>query len=200
MSSSNTLKRALDLTVAVPALIVSAPVQACVALLVRRKLGGPVLFRQSRPGQNGVPFEILKFRTMLDVDESRGLISDADRLTPFGARLRRTSLDELPALLNVIRGDMSLVGPRPLLMQYLPLYSQEQSRRHNVKPGLTGLAQVSGRNDITWDNRLALDVEYVEQQNFLLDVQILLKTVAPLILRRGIENAESVTMPPFVGS
>ncbi|XVX20478.1 sugar transferase [Actinomycetota bacterium] len=193
-------KRALDLAVAAPALVLSLPVQAVVAVLVRRRLGSPVLFRQTRPGLQGEPFELLKFRTMREVDEAAGLVTDDDRMTPFGAALRSTSLDELPTLWNVVRGDMSLVGPRPLLMRYLERYSPEQARRHEVRPGLTGLAQVSGRNAISWDERLALDVAYVDGLSLSGDLRIMLRTVGKVLAREGITADGASTMPEFRGS
>ncbi|GAB3880325.1 sugar transferase [Terrabacter terrigena] len=189
------LKRTFDLVVAVPVLLLSLPVQAIVALLVRRRLGSPVLFRQERSGLNGTPFTLIKFRTMHAIDPSLKLVDDADRLTDFGRRLRATSLDELPTLWNVLRGDMSVVGPRPLLTQYLPVYSLEHTRRHEVRPGLTGLAQVSGRNSIEWSQRLDLDVSYVRSMSFRTDLKILLKTVKLVLSRTGIEHAGSATYP-----
>lgn len=192
-------KRTLDLALGVPALVLSLPVQAVVALAVRCKLGSPVIFRQTRPGLGGEPFEMRKFRTMLDVDEAAGLVTDEQRLTPFGSRLRATSLDELPALWNVVRGDMSLVGPRPLLMRYLDRYTPEQARRHEVRPGLTGLAQVSGRNALAWADRFALDVRYVEKQSMGLDVRILARTVRSVLRRDGITEEGSTTMTEFRG-
>lgn len=193
-------KRAFDLLLTLPVFLVSLPVQAVVGLLVRTRLGKPVLFRQQRPGLHGQPFEMVKFRTMLDPDPARGLIDDADRLTALGRVLRATSLDELPSLWNIVRGDMSLVGPRPLLMHYLPLYSTEQARRHDVRPGLTGLAQVSGRNSLTWERKFELDVEYVDHHTLRGDVVILLATVAKVLRRDGVSAADSVTMPQFMGS
>ncbi len=192
-------KRLLDLGIAVPALVLSAPVQAVVALAVGLGLGRPVIFRQVRPGLHGAPFELVKFRTMLPVDLARGRVDDASRMTRLGAFLRATSLDELPTLFNVVRGDMSLVGPRPLLTAYLTRYSPEQSRRQDVRPGLTGLAQVSGRNALSWDARLALDVEYVERRSLALDLQILRRTVAAVIRREGIAAEGWATMPEFMG-
>jgi len=193
-------KRALDLALGVPALVLSLPVQAVVAIAVRRRLGPPVLFRQERPGLHGVPFTMVKFRSMVDPDPERGLVSDAERLTPFGAFLRSTSLDELPALLNVVRGEMSLVGPRPLLVQYLARYTPEQSRRHDVRPGLTGLAQVNGRNATTWERRLSLDVEYVDTHSLWLDVRIIGRTVAAVLTRRGVSGGSTPTMSEFRGT
>ena len=193
-------KRVLDLAIAVPVFVVSLPVQCFVGLLVSRKLGRPVLFEQTRPGLNGEPFTMRKFRSMLPVDEFRGQVDDASRMTSFGRVLRSTSLDELPTLWNVIRGDMSLVGPRPLLMQYLPLYTREQARRHEVRPGLTGLAQVSGRNAISWEEKFRLDVEYVDRRTLRLDLRILLDTVMAVLRRDGVSAADSVTMPEFRGS
>lgn len=193
-------KRLLDLAVALPALVASLPVQAVVAVLVARRLGRPVLFRQPRPGLGGRPFELVKFRTMRPVDSARGWTDDASRLTPFGAALRATSLDELPTLWNVVRGDMSLVGPRPLLMDYLPLYDAEQARRHDVPPGLTGLAQVSGRNALDWDDRLRLDVEYVDRHNLRLDLAVMVKTLGSVLRREGITGAGEATVARFLGS
>lgn len=193
-------KRALDLALAVPALVMSAPIQACVALGVWRNLGRPILFRQPRPGLHGQPFEMLKFRTMLVADEARGLTSDEDRLTPFGVKLRSTSLDELPTLWNIVKGDMSLVGPRPLLMHYLPLYSPDQARRHEVKPGLTGLAQVSGRNAVGWDDRLRLDVEYVDTHSILGDLRLIWRTIRPVLRAHGITEEGTATMTEFMGT
>jgi lipopolysaccharide/colanic/teichoic acid biosynthesis glycosyltransferase len=192
-------KRLLDLAIAVPAYVVSLPVQAAVALLVIRRLGRPVLFAQQRPGMDGVPFTMRKFRTMLPVDEARGFTDDSSRMTSFGRTLRSTSLDELPTLWNVIRGDMSLVGPRPLLMKYLPLYSPEQARRHEVRPGLTGLAQISGRNAISWEDKFRLDVEYVERRSLRMDLQILRETVRAVVRREGITETGSATMTEFRG-
>jgi lipopolysaccharide/colanic/teichoic acid biosynthesis glycosyltransferase len=193
-------KRALDVAVAAPMLVLTAPVQAAVAVAVAARLGRPVLFRQQRPGRRGRPFTILKFRTMLPVDAAAGRVDDASRMTGLGRFLRATSLDELPALLNVIRGDMSLVGPRPLLTGYLPRYSATQARRHEVRPGLTGLAQVSGRNAVGWDERLALDVEYVDSRTMRLDLVILLRTVRAVLRRDGISAEGEATMPEFLGS
>ena len=199
MGSART-KRLIDLAVAVPAIAVSLPVQGAIAVLVARKLGRPVLFRQRRPGLHGRPFTMVKFRTMLAPDPAAGRVDDADRMTAFGAALRATSLDELPTLFNVIRGDMSLVGPRPLLMQYLDRYTPEQARRHEVRPGLTGLAQVSGRNAIEWDDKLTLDVEYVDRRSLRLDLRILLLTVRQVVRRDGITAPGHVTTAEFMGS
>ncbi len=191
-------KPALDRAAAAVALVVLAPVLGGVALAVRRRLGSPVLFRQTRPGLDGHPFEMVKFRTMTDArDASGALLPDAERLPPFGQWLRATSLDELPELWNVLRGEMSLVGPRPLLMRYLARYTAEQARRHDVRPGITGLAQVSGRNAIGWDDKFALDVRYVEQASLMMDVRILWKTVAGVLRRDGISADGEATMPEF---
>ena len=194
------VKRAGDVTAASIGLVLASPVLLIVAVMVRTRLGSPVLFRQPRPGRGGRIFTMAKFRTMKDADPARGLISDADRLTPFGRRLRSTSLDELPALWNVLRGDMSLVGPRPLLVEYLERYSPTQARRHEVRPGITGLAQVSGRNALTWEDRFALDVEYVDRRSLRLDLRILWLTVATVIKREGVTAEGSATMPVFRGS
>lgn len=195
--SADRAKRALDLLLAVPAFVVSLPVQAVIALAVRATLGRPIVFRQERPGRDAVVFELLKFRTMRTPEQAGGQSTDAARLTPFGAWLRRTSLDELPSLWNVLRGDMSLVGPRPLLVHYLPHYTTEQARRHEVRPGLTGLAQVNGRNTTSWPRRLALDVEYVDSRSLRLDLLILARTALPVILRRDISADGEATMPLF---
>jgi lipopolysaccharide/colanic/teichoic acid biosynthesis glycosyltransferase len=190
-------KRWLDLGVASVALIALAPAMALVALAVRCTMGTPVLFRQRRPGLDGRPFVILKFRTMRQAGGSTA--SDVDRLEPAGTWLRALSLDELPQLINVLKGDMSLVGPRPLLMQYLDRYSPTQARRHEVRPGLTGWAQVNGRNALSWEERLAMDVWYADHHSFALDVRILLRTVAIVARRRGISAPGEVTMPEFLG-
>ena len=195
------MKRLFDIVVALVALLLLSPVFAIVAVLVRTKLGKPVLFRQSRPGLHGKPFTLLKFRTMTDaVDASGSPLSDADRMTSLGNFLRRSSLDELPELYNVLRGDMSLVGPRPLLIEYLPLYTREQARRHEVPPGLTGWAQVNGRNAISWDQKFALDVWYVDHSSMLLDLKILWLTLRQVFTRHGINAEGEVTMPKFTGN
>jgi len=194
------VKRGIDVVVSALALAVTAPIQAVVAVLVRRTLGRPVLFRQQRPGRGGEPFLLIKFRTMRDADPARGLVSDADRLTRFGAALRRTSLDELPTLWNVLRGDMSMVGPRPLLMQYLGRYTPEQARRHEVRPGITGLVQVSGRNSMSWEQKFAADVEYVDQRSLALDARIVLRTMRVVLRRDGISADGDATMPEFKGA
>ena len=192
-------KRALDLALAIPALVLSVPAQVAIALAVRRRLGSPVIFRQTRPGQAGEPFKMRKFRTMLDSDPARGLVTDDERMTPFGAKLRSTSLDELPTLWNVVKGDMSLVGPRPLLMRYLPRYTQQQARRHDVRPGLTGLAQVNGRNALSWADKFLLDVEYVDSASLIGDLRIIARTVAKVLKRDGIAAEGTTTMPEFLG-
>lgn len=194
-------KRAIDLIVAAVALVILSPILVIVGFAVRAKLGGPVLFRQVRAGYRGEPFAILKFRTMTDERDASGeLLPDADRLPAFGRFLRSTSLDELPSLLNILRGDLTLVGPRPLLMRYLPRYSAEQNRRHEVRPGLTGLAQVSGRNALSWDDKLRLDVEYVDRRSLALDLRILWRTVGKVVLRKDISSADAATMTEFMGS
>lgn len=193
-------KRLLDLCVALPVWLLTLPVQAASALAVGMSMGRPVLFRQTRPGQNGRPFEMIKFRTMRAPDPARGLVTDADRVTRVGAFLRSTSLDELPTLFNVVQGDMSLVGPRPLLMDYLPLYTPAQARRHNVRPGVTGLAQVSGRNALSWEEKFALDARYVDEWSLGLDLRILGRTVVKVLRRDGVAAEGHVTMAPFTGS
>lgn len=193
-------KRLLDLTLAASGLLVLSPALGLIAVYVRRDLGAPVLFRQTRIGRDGRPFTLLKFRTMDNTTHRNGQsLSDSDRLTPFGLWLRSTSLDELPELWNVLRGEMSLVGPRPLLAQYLPLYSAQQSRRHEIRPGLTGWAQVNGRNAITWEKRFDLDVWYVDNISISLDARILWGTLASVATRRGISADGHATMPPFTG-
>ena len=194
------VKRAFDLAGATLIFLVTLPVQAIVAGAVVVNLGRPVLFTQRRPGRNGRVFTLLKFRSMKNLDVAAGLVSDADRLTRFGQVLRSTSLDELPSMLNVIRGDMSLVGPRPLLISYLEKYSTEQARRHEVRPGVTGLAQVAGRNSIAWDRRLALDVEYVDRRSLRLDLWILSCTVTAVLRRAGISSSGHATAAEFTGS
>lgn len=194
-------KRIFDVVGGCVLLVVTAPVQGVIAWQVRKKLGSPVLFRQRRPGQDARTFMMAKFRTMSNATDADGnLLPDDQRLLPLGQRLRELSLDELPELLNVVKGDMSLVGPRPLLMQYLPRYTPRQAQRHAVKPGITGLAQVSGRNAISWEDKFELDVLYVETVSFPLDVKILLKTVANVFARKDISADGHATMPEFYGS
>ena len=194
------MKRLFDLLVSAIGLLILAVPLALLAWQVRRKLGSPVLFTQRRPGLHGKPFRMIKFRTMTDArDTSGALLPDAQRLTPFGRFLRASSLDELPELWNVLRGEMSLVGPRPLLMEYLPLYSPEQARRHEVRPGITGWAQVNGRNAISWADKFALDVWYVDHRSLWLDVRILWLTVRKVLVRDGISAAGEATMPRFEG-
>ncbi|CAI2298731.1 sugar transferase [Vibrio parahaemolyticus] len=195
------MKRLFDFLVSLIALILLSPIIVLVAWKIRKKLGSPVLFRQTRPGLNGKPFEMVKFRTMKDaVDEQGNLLPDSDRMTPFGEKLRNSSLDELPGLWSVLKGDMSLVGPRPLLMRYLPLYNEEQARRHDARPGVTGWAQINGRNAISWEEKFALDVWYVDNQTFWLDIKILLLTVKKVFVKEGISADDHVTMPEFEGS
>lgn len=192
-------KRLLDLAASLAALVALSPVILAVAVLVRWKLGSPVLFRQVRPGLGGRPFTMLKFRTMANLEPGREVPAEL-RLTPFGSRLRRASLDELPELINVLKGDMSLVGPRPLLVKYLPRYSVEQARRHEVLPGVTGWAQVNGRNAISWEKKFELDVWYVDHASLLLDLRILALTALRLARPRGISAEGHATMPEFLGS
>lgn len=194
------MKRLFDLVVASFALLLLFPVLLLVAWLVHRRLGSPVLFRQVRPGLDGKPFEMVKFRTMRDAFDTGGnALPDAVRLTPFGRFLRSTSLDELPELWNVIKGDMSLVGPRPLLMEYLPLYSKEQARRHEVRPGITGWAQVNGRNAVSWSEKFALDIWYIDNRSLLLDIRILLLTIKKVVVRDGIVAEGQATASKFTG-
>ncbi|WP_020062970.1 sugar transferase [Bacillus sp. 123MFChir2] len=195
------MKRLFDLVISLPLLFCFSSVILVVAILVKLKLGSPILFKQQRPGLHGKPFYLYKFRTMTNAKDSNGeFLPDEVRLTSFGKFLRKCSIDELPQLLNVVKGDLSLVGPRPLLMEYLPLYSNEQAKRHHVRPGITGWAQVNGRNSISWDEKFKLDIWYVEHQNFLLDLKILYLTVIKVLKTEGIQNDNHVTMPIFKGS
>ncbi|MFB2674382.1 sugar transferase [Shewanella xiamenensis] len=194
------MKRLFDFFASLLALILLSPIVALVAWKIRNNLGSPVLFRQIRPGLNGKPFEMVKFRTMKDaVDAMGNPLPDSERMTSFGDKLRNSSLDELPELWNVLKGDMSLVGPRPLLMQYLPLYSPEQARRHEVRPGVTGWAQINGRNAISWEEKFKLDVWYVDNHSFWLDFKILLLTVKKVFVKEGISADGHVTIAPFTG-
>lgn len=194
------LKRLLDIIIATTALILLSPLYAFVAYKVKKNLGSPVLFRQVRPGLHGKPFEMIKFRSMKDaVDANGNPLPDSERLTPFGKMLRSSSLDEMPELWNVIKGEMSIVGPRPLLMEYLPLYNVEQAKRHNVRPGMTGHAQINGRNAISWEKKFELDTWYVENQSLWLDFKIMLKTVKKVITKDDISAEGEVTMTKFTG-
>lgn len=195
------LKRLLDIIIASTALILLAPLYAFVAYKVKKNLGSPVLFRQVRPGLHGKPFEMIKFRTMKDAVDANGQpLPDSERLTAFGKMLRSTSLDEMPELWNVIKGDMSIVGPRPLLTEYLPLYNEEQAKRHNVRPGMTGHAQVNGRNAIGWEEKFKLDTWYVEHQSTLLDFKIMFKTVHKVLAKDDISAEGEATMTRFTGT
>ncbi len=194
-------KRTLDVIISLMAVILLSPLYLATAILVRRRLGSPVIFRQQRPGLHGKIFSLYKFRSMTDErDENGELLPDEVRLTSFGKKLRAASLDELPEFFNILKGDMSFVGPRPLLVQYLPLYNEEQRHRHDVLPGLTGLAQVNGRNAITWEKKFEYDVEYARNVSFLLDLKIIFLTVCKVLMREGISSATSATMEPFTGS
>ena len=193
------VKRVVDVLVAGVGLVLTAPVMAAVAVAVRRDVGSPVLFKQERPGRYGEPFILVKFRTMRTLGSADSVANDGERLTPFGRRLRSTSLDELPTLWNVLRGDMSLVGPRPLLMEYLDRYTPVQARRHEVRPGVTGLAQVRGRNLLSWDEKFAADVEYVDRIGPLLDARILVATLMTVLRRQGISAPDAPTMHLFTG-
>lgn len=195
------IKRLFDITSTLFGLMLLWPLILLLVVLVRIKLGSPVFFRQQRPGRQGRPFMMIKFRTMTDARNSVGnLLPDAARLTPFGRFLRSSSLDELPELFNVLKGEMSLVGPRPLLMEYLPLYSTEQARRHELKPGITGWAQINGRNAISWEEKFKLDVWYVDNRSFWFDLKILWLTVKKVFVREGISQAGQATMEKFQGS
>lgn len=194
------IKRAFDIAAVMASAVVVVPVVALIALLVRVKIGAPVFFVQQRPGLQGLPFDLIKFRTMTNtVDADGALLPDAERLTPFGRFLRSTSLDELPELWNVLTGEMSLVGPRPLLMEYLPLYSSEQARRHEVRPGVTGWAQVNGRNALTWEDKFRYDVWYVDNQSLWLDLRIIVMTVLAVLSRKGINAEGEATVGRFTG-
>ena len=195
------VKRLLDIIIASVALILLSPLYFYVAYKVKKNLGSPVLFRQVRPGLHGKPFEMIKFRTMKDATDAQGNpLPDSERLTPFGKMLRSTSLDEMPELWNVIKGDMSIVGPRPLLMEYLPLYNKAQAKRHDVRPGMTGHAQVNGRNAIGWEEKFKLDTWYVENRSLWLDFKIMLQTVKKVIAKDDINEAGEATMSKFIGS
>lgn len=195
------IKRAADIVLSLLAVIILSPVLAVTAILVRIKLGSPVIFRQKRPGKDEKIFCLYKFRTMNDARDDQGrLLPDEDRLTGFGKKLRSTSLDELPELFNILKGDMSIVGPRPLLVKYLPLYNERQKRRHEVRPGFTGLAQVNGRNGISWEEKFEWDVKYVDSVSFLGDCGIVLKTIKTVLLKEGITSETSVTMEEFKGN
>lgn len=195
------IKRLMDFLIAALSIIIFSPLLIILAILVRVKLGGPVVFKQERPGLNGKVFKLYKFRTMTDAkDENGNLLDDEYRLTSFGKKLRSTSLDELPELYNILKGDMSIVGPRPLLVKYLPLYNDEQKRRHDVRPGLTGLAQVSGRNAITWTEKFNKDIEYVDNVSLGLDVSIFFKTIYCVLKKEGINSDSAATMEDFTGN
>ncbi len=195
------MKRLLDIVLAGMALVLLSPLLGITAFLIWRDVGSPVLFRQVRPGLNGIPFEMIKFRTMRDINGPDGQpLSDNERLTPLGHKLRSTSIDELPELWNVLKGDMSLVGPRPLLMEYLPLYSSEQARRHEIRPGLTGWAQVNGRNAISWEEKFELDTWYMDNSSLSLDLKIMVMTAQKVIWRDGISAEDEATMSKFTGN
>lgn len=195
------LKRLLDIVIASSALVLLSPVYAFVAYKVRKNLGSPVLFRQVRPGLNGKPFEMIKFRSMKDAVDAQGNpLPDSERLTPFGQMLRSSSLDEMPELWNVLKGEMSIVGPRPLLMEYLPLYNEQQAKRHNVRPGITGYAQVNGRNAISWEKKFELDTWYVENRSLWLDFKIMLKTVQKVLSKDDISAEGEATISKFTGT
>lgn len=195
------MKRFFDLIASFFALLLLSPIIILVAWKIRKDLGAPVIFRQVRPGLHGRPFQMIKFRTMKDAVDAQGnLLPDSERMTPFGNKLRNSSIDELPELWNVLKGEMSLVGPRPLLMQYLPLYSKEQARRHEMRPGITGWAQVNGRNTISWEEKFKLDIWYIENYSFILDIKIILLTLKKVFAKEGISAKGHVTIEPFTGS
>ena len=195
------IKRLIDFFISITVIIITAPVILILALKVKKNLGSPILFSQERPGLNGVPFRMYKFRTMKDAVDLQGHpLPDSERMTSFGDKLRNSSLDELPELWNVLKGEMSLVGPRPLLMEYLPLYNAEQARRHEVRPGITGWAQINGRNAISWDEKFKLDVWYVDNRTLWLDIKILFLTVKKVVIKDGISAEGHVTVEPFKGN
>jgi undecaprenyl phosphate N,N'-diacetylbacillosamine 1-phosphate transferase len=195
------IKRPMDFILSLIAIIVLAPVLLIISIMVRVKLGSPVLFKQKRPGLNEKIFTLYKFRTMTDERDDNGeLLPNHIRLTKFGRILRATSLDELPELFNILRGDMSIVGPRPLLLEYLPLYNEKQKSRHSVRPGLTGLAQVNGRNTISWEEKFDYDIEYIENISFLLDIRLIAKTLLKVFMREGVNSTQTVTMEKFKGT
>lgn len=195
------IKRPMDLSLSLIAILVLSPLLVMVAILVRTKLGSPVLFKQKRPGLNEKIFMMYKFRTMTDESDEKGeLLPDSVRLTRFGQLLRSTSLDELPGLYNIVKGDMSIIGPRPLLVQYLHLYNEQQKRRHEVRPGLSGLAQINGRNAISWEDKFYLDVNYVDNVSFIADWKIILSTIKKVFVREGINSETTATMEPFKGT
>jgi lipopolysaccharide/colanic/teichoic acid biosynthesis glycosyltransferase len=194
------LKRAVDILLSLIAMIILLPFMIIISVIVYFKLGAPIFFIQERPGLNGKTFKIIKFRSMLNsIDKNGKMLSEAERLTKFGKALRSTSLDELTELINVLKGDMSLVGPRPLLVEYLPLYSERQSKRHNARPGITGWAQVNGRNAISWEKKFELDIWYLENQSLLLDFKIIFMTIGKVLNRVGINQDDSITMDRFTG-
>ena len=195
------MKRLFDLIISFFSILLLFPVFCLICFKIRKNLGSPIFFRQTRPGLNGKPFEMVKFRTMKDaVDEYGNPLADSERMTPYGDKLRNSSLDELPELWNVLKGDMSLVGPRPLLMQYLPLYTKEQFKRHNVRPGVTGWAQINGRNSISWGEKFSLDAWYVENRTLWLDIKIFFLTIKKVLIKEGVSASNHVTMPEFKGS
>ncbi|WP_305883741.1 sugar transferase [Pseudomonas sp. NFACC42-2] len=194
------MKRIFDIVFSFLGLIVFFPALVILSVMIRLKLGSPIFFTQERPGLGGKPFKMIKFRTMRDAVDSDGIpLPDGERMTAFGSMLRSSSLDELPELWNVLKGEMSLVGPRPLLMQYLPLYSVEQNRRHEVRPGVTGWAQINGRNSVSWDEKFKLDTWYVDNKSMLLDIKIIISTVKKVLVRDGISQENNATMAPFMG-
>ncbi|MFA1820235.1 sugar transferase [Virgibacillus oceani] len=194
------MKRCMDLFISIPLITILSPLMLIIALCIKAVMGSPILFKQKRPGLDGKPFLLFKFRTMKNLNQKNDREDDENRLTELGKKLRKYSLDELPQLINVVKGDMSLIGPRPLLMEYLPLYNEEQSRRHDVKPGITGWAQVNGRNNISWDEKFQFDKWYVENQSLLLDCRILWMTVFKVLKREGINQQEAATMEKFNGT
>lgn len=200
LNSDDRIKRGFDLVISLLLLMLTLPVQLATAVAIRVCLGSPVLFRHTRPGLHAEPFEIVKFRTMANVDPAAGLVDEGSRISPLGLWLRATSLDELPSLWNVVTGDLSLVGPRPLMMSYLGRYSSEQARRHHVRPGITGLAQISGRNELSWEDKFRLDIHYVDHHTFLGDLKILLRTLRSVVKRDGISEAGETTSSEFMGS